>query len=219
MKIPNLVIPERVQLPTYSLPNARKIPTASFERPTAEIPSYTPLRIPLIPETGKPVQERPPGVAPEEEQNPRSKKEQPRERKEDRRESSQPPEVAPAIPASSIPLPNPPLPDIEQLLQQVEERLELEPPSPKEITTTTLPFTDFEVPVPAPEVLVAAGATSTISVGAALAASQVFERAQSVFKPVIKKTLKIITKLQQKPPPLTWARERALPANRLSRSK
>ena len=75
------------------------------------------------------------------------------------------------------------------------------------------------MPVPAPEVLVAAGATSTISVGAALAASQVFERAQSVFKPIIKKALKIITKLQKKPPPLSWARERALPANRLYRSK
>jgi hypothetical protein len=222
MKIPNLVIPERVQLPTYSLPNARKIPTASFERPTAEIPSYEPLRIPLIPETGKPVQERPPGVAPEEEQNPQSKKER-KERSQERKESPQsaspPPEVAPAIPSSAIPSPNLPVPDIDTLIQQVEERLQLEPPSPKEITTTTIPGTNIEVPVPAPEVLVAAGATSTISVGAALAASQVFERAQSVFKPIIKKALKIITKLQKKPPPLSWARERALPANRLSRSK
>ena len=81
MKLPNLVIPERVRLPTYSLPNARKIPTASFERPTAEVPSYEPLRIPLIPGTGRPVQKAPPGVTPAEEENPRSKKER-RERKE-----------------------------------------------------------------------------------------------------------------------------------------
>ena len=219
MKIPNLVIPERVQLPTYSLPNTRQLPTASFERPTAEIPSYKPLTIPLVPETGRPVLERPPGVAPEEEENPQSKKERSQEQKESPQSASPPPEVVPAIPASAIPSPSLPVPDIDTLIQQIEEKLEIEPASPKEITTTTLPFTDIEIPVPAPEVLVAAGATSTISVGAALAASQVFERAQSVFKPIIKKIINIIAKLRKKPPAKSWARQRLEPRQRILRRK
>ena len=145
MKIPNLVIPERVQLPAYSLPNTRQLPTAAFERPTAEIPSYKPLTIPLIPGTGKPVQERPPGVAPAEE-DPQSQ-----EQKESPRSPSQSPPVSPAVPQAEVPKLPPGVPDLESLIQQIEEKIKVEPASPVEVTSTTIPFTNVEIPVPAPD--------------------------------------------------------------------
>jgi hypothetical protein len=98
----------------------------------------------------------------------------------------------PEVPAPDLP----PLPQI---------------PTQETINTIELPG-GFEVPVPPKEILVTAvstaGAASVVSVGATMAATNLFKRVVSIAKPVIKVVLKKIAKLTGKKPPLTWARQR-----------
>jgi len=78
---------------------------------------------------------------------------------------------------------------------------------PKEVTSFTIPFTDYELPVPKQEILVAAGTTASVSVVATLTATAVFKRSVQVLKPVITQALK---KIQQKrgKKVLSWSRQR-----------
>ena len=78
---------------------------------------------------------------------------------------------------------------------------------PKEVTSFTIPFTDYQVPVPKQEILVAAGTTASVSVVATLTATAVFKRSVQVLKPVITQILKRIRKKQGKEV-LSWSRQR-----------
>jgi len=78
---------------------------------------------------------------------------------------------------------------------------------PKEVTSFTIPFTDYEVPVPKQEILVAAGTTASVSVVATLTATAVFKRCVQALKPVITQLVKRIQKKRGKEVP-SWARQR-----------
>ena len=78
---------------------------------------------------------------------------------------------------------------------------------PKEVTSFTIPFTDYEVPVPRQEILVAAGTTASVSVVATLTATAVFKRCVQALKPVITQLVKRIQKKRGKEVP-SWARQR-----------
>ena len=78
---------------------------------------------------------------------------------------------------------------------------------PKEVTSFNIPFTDYQVPVPRQEILVAAGTTASVSVVATLTATAVFKRSVQVLKPLVNQ---IVKKIQQKrgKKTLSWARQR-----------
>ena len=78
---------------------------------------------------------------------------------------------------------------------------------PKEVTSFTIPFTDYELPVPKQEILVAAGTTASVSVVATLTATAVFKRCVQVLKPVITQLVKRIQKKRGKAV-LSWSRQR-----------
>ena len=78
---------------------------------------------------------------------------------------------------------------------------------PKDVTSFNIPFTDYNLPVPKQEILVAAGTTASVSVVATLTATAVFKRSVQVLKPVITQILKRIRKKQGKEV-LSWSRQR-----------
>ena len=78
---------------------------------------------------------------------------------------------------------------------------------PKEVTSFNIPFTDYQVPVPRQEILVAAGTTASVSVVATLTATAVFKRCVQVLKPVITQRVKRIQKKRGKAV-LSWSRQR-----------
>jgi hypothetical protein len=89
------------------------------------------------------------------------------------------------------------------------------PPLPDLPTMDTIELPGgFEVPVPPQEILVTAvttaGTAAVVSVGATMAATNLFKRIVNIAKPAIKAVLKKVAKLRGKKPPLTWARQRQL---------
>ena len=89
------------------------------------------------------------------------------------------------------------------------------PPMPIQDALNTIELPGgIEVPLPPQEVLITAvttaGAASVVSVGATMAAGNLFKRIVSITKPVIKTVLKKLAKFTGKKPPLTWARQRQL---------
>jgi hypothetical protein len=60
-----------------------------------------------------------------------------------------------------------------------------------------IPFTEVEVPLPAPDVLITAGTTATVSVAATLTATAMFKRLVSLFKPIIKQLWNRLAKKKQ----------------------
>lgn len=72
---------------------------------------------------------------------------------------------------------------------------------------TTLSIFGTDVPVPKPEILVAASTTATASVAATLTATWTIKRLTSVLKPVVKQLVKRIQKLRGKKTQ-SWGRER-----------
>ena len=78
------------------------------------------------------------------------------------------------------------------------------PPTPKPakpalpgMTEVQIPFTEVEVPLPAPDVLITAGTTATVSVAATLTATAMFKRLVSLFKPIIKQAWNRLAKKKQ----------------------
>lgn len=70
----------------------------------------------------------------------------------------------------------------------------------------TVQVLGIALPMPAPEILVAAGATAGVSVAATLASTSILKKVTGIMKPIIKQ---IIARLQKKKiVKLTWARER-----------
>lgn len=74
------------------------------------------------------------------------------------------------------------------------------------ISSLTLPG-GFSLPLPKPEILVAAGTTAAVSVAATLTATAVFKKCVSALKPVIKQVINRIQKKLGKTPQ-SWSRQR-----------
>tara|TARA_R100001463_G_scaffold32201_5_gene72316 strand:- start:1624 stop:2229 length:606 start_codon:yes stop_codon:yes gene_type:complete len=101
--------------------------------------------------------------------------------------------------------------DLNQFVIEVEEK-ELE--ASEVVNSVSLPG-GIEVPIPKPEILVAAGTTATVSVGATLLATSVFKKCVSAFKPAVKQ---IINRVQRKlgKKPVSWSRQRLAQRRRKS---
>lgn len=65
----------------------------------------------------------------------------------------------------------------------------------------------LSIPLPKPEILVAAGTTATVSVAATLSATWTLKKVTSLMKPVVKQVVGRLQKLRKKEVP-TWSRER-----------
>ncbi len=101
--------------------------------------------------------------------------------------------------------------DLDQFVLEVEEK-ELE--ASEVVNSVALPG-GIEVPIPKPEILVAAGTTATVSVGATLLATSVFKKCVSALKPAIKQVInRVQRKLGKKP--VSWSRQRLAQRRRKS---
>jgi hypothetical protein len=104
------------------------------------------------------------------------------------------------------PSPAPPQSSVKSQTQKKTEETPEKPPQPKppkipiskEVTKIQIPVLDIEVPVPRAEIVSTAMTTSAVSVGAALAATSIFKRLVSAFKPVIKTAVKKVQKMRGK---------------------
>ena len=102
--------------------------------------------------------------------------------------------------------PAPPQSSVKPQTQKRTEGKPEKPPQPKppkipiskEVTKIQIPVLDIEVPVPRAEIVSTAMTTSAVSVGAALAATSIFKRLVSAFKPVIKTAVKKVQKMRGK---------------------
>ena len=87
-------------------------------------------------------------------------------------------------------------------------------PEIAEIQVVELPLIGIEVPVPRTEILVTAtttaGISSVVAVGGTLFATTLFRQLQPILKPIFKTLLKKLAKLQKKPPPMSFGREKLL---------
>ena len=104
--------------------------------------------------------------------------------------------------------------DFDQFVIEVEEK-EIEA---SEVVNSVLLPGGIEIPIPKPEILVAAGTTAAVSVGATLLATSVFKKCVSAFKPVIKQVVTRVQKKLGKNPP-TWSRQRLEQRRRRSLNK
>ena len=103
--------------------------------------------------------------------------------------------------------------DLDKFIVEVEEK-EIE--ASEVVNSVALPG-GIEIPIPKPEILVAAGTTATVSVGATLLATSVFKKCVSAFKPAIKQVInRVQRKLGKKP--VSWSRQRLAQRRRKSPS-
>jgi len=128
---------------------------------------------------------------------------------------------SPLLPAPVLELPKAELPSYEVMVfpatpppasvgkpkAKKSQETKEEPPQPKppkippisnEVTKVQIPVLNIEVPVPRAEIVSTAMTTSAVSVGAALAATSIFKRLVSAFKPVIKTVVKKVQKMRGK---------------------
>lgn len=83
---------------------------------------------------------------------------------------------------------------------QDEETLEIE-------GVMELDLWGLSIPLPKPEILVAAGTTATVSVAATLSATWTLKKVTALMKPLVKQVVARLQKLRKKEVP-TWSRER-----------
>ena len=128
---------------------------------------------------------------------------------------------SPLLPAPVLELPKAELPSYEVMVfpatpppasvgkprAKKSQETKEEPPQPKppkipsistEVIKVQIPILNKEVPVPRAEIVSTAMTTSAVSVGAALAATSIFKRLVSAFKPVIKTVVKKVQKMRGK---------------------
>lgn len=92
--------------------------------------------------------------------------------------------------------------DVQVEITELQETFET-----KEITEVTVPIAGWVIPLPKPAILVTAGTTAGVSVGATLTATWAFKRSVQVFKPAINALVKKI-KARLGKPTQTWSRMR-----------
>jgi outer membrane biosynthesis protein TonB len=214
-------------IPLFDMPIAPDIPTPALELPELEVPSYEPIFVPRKVTPGSVEQL----VEPQEEEDQQEdrRESQQESQQEAQRESKEAPSAQESSPTPAefsfedI--------DIDKILQwvapfqeQIQEQNTTDealpvpeelPSLPSEESTetgtidgvTTVNVFGLGIPMPEPDILVAAGATATVSVGATLASTAIYKRLVTAFKPMIKKIINSYQKLQGKET-TSWARER-----------
>lgn len=188
-------------LPAFDIPIEAFIPVPAIELPTADQLEFEPIFLPQKVLPGS-VQQL---VEPEEDSDAQQKPPA---------EETEPP-VEPQT--------------VDRTLQQVQQYLRLNPrldmqdgwpfyeepvepilpEEPKEEAiegVVTIQVLGIGVPMPAPEILVAAGATAGVSVAATLASTAMLKRVTGIMKPIIKQAIAQLQK--KKVVKLSWARER-----------
>ena len=171
---------EPLLVPVFEMPGELIIPPPVLNMPQADLPWYQP---PFVPQKVRPLNVRPGAVGESWEEMVEDGQTEKNDKKETK--SGQPPTLKQP--------PTPTTPDVKA--QQLEG-------------VTTLDLGAFSIPVPKPEILVAAGTTATVSVVATLTATSIFKKVVAALKPVVKKLIAKIQKLLKRNPPPTWARER-----------
>ena len=211
-------------IPSFDIPSEAFIPVPVFELPTAERLEFEPI---FRPRTVSPGSIRQLLKPKEEEEPPR------RERQKKKTEPAQ--EEPESPPESSTEDKN-----IDKLLREVQqyqvqsptidmlngwpfEEEPIEPIVPAASKTeaiegvVTVQVLGVPLPMPAPEILVAAGATAGVSVAATLASTSILKKVTGIMKPIIKQ---IIARLQKKKfVKLSWARERLVQRRRIRLNK
>ena len=97
--------------------------------------------------------------------------------------------------------------EAEKNTEKKEQPKQPEVSLPKEVTEFTIHFTDYQIPVPKQEILVAAGTTASVSVVATLTATAVFKRSVQILKPLIQQVVKKVQRGRGKEVP-SWSRQR-----------
>ena len=188
-------MPEPLNIPNLILPVPPDIPVPVLELPKIQYPQYPQVRFPS---------EIQPGVVGQEVPSEATEEEPESSEKEQQDKNQEPPIRVEGI--QQYTTQNPAL----DKLNGWPWEDEIEPSVPEEETTdgiVTIVVAGVELPLPEPQILVAAGATATTSVAATLASTALIKRLSGVMKPIIKK---IISRLQGQDPEdqLTWARQR-----------
>lgn len=186
--------------PAIDLPGPFVIPDPILELPYALVPEYEPLPPYIDPGEAEEMTPSPVKVNSEEEEPEETKEEKPE--KKVTKEEVIPQNLLDKV--NEITKSGPVLPPLPQINIPIPEA---EVETPKEVVTVQIPGTDIDLPVPTPEIMSAAAVTSVISVGATLAATNVFKHMVSVFKPIIQQVVKRIQKILGKEPK-SWARQR-----------
>lgn len=199
-------------IPSFDIPNEAFIPVPAVELPTADQLEYESI---FVPQTVSPgsiqqllnprVREEPSDQEPEEEETEPSQ-EEPETQQEDATEDKSIDKLLQEVQQYQIQSPR-----IDTLNGWPFEQEPVEPIVPEVPKTelegvVTVQVLGIALPMPAPEILVAAGATAGVSVAATLASTSILKKVTGIMKPIIKQ---IIARLQKKKlVKLTWARER-----------
>ena len=208
------------EIPKLLVPDNFGIPVPFLEYPRAELPVFDPIFVPqkidpgsindLLQDLADIHREENLKEEAEQEENPREENSQ--EEKKDQKEKKEHLDKAPDT--NTMPLPKPPnllLPPIQNTPIEVPSLLEDEDASVPESElegVTVIQVLGLPIPMPAPEILVAAGTTATVSVAATLATTSILKKIISIMKPLIKKIMTLVLKKFGKKPPKSWARER-----------
>jgi hypothetical protein len=188
-------LPEPLDIPDLILPIPPDIPVPALELPKIEYPEYPQVLFPS---------ELLPGVVGQEDS---SQEEETEEDPESSEKEQQDKNQESPIRLEGIQQYTRQNPALDTLNGWPWEQ-EIEPSVPEEATEgiVTVVVAGFTVPLPEPQILVAAGATATTSVAATLASTALIKRLSGVMKPIIKK---VIARLRRRPvDQLTWARQR-----------
>ena len=208
------------EIPKLEIPENFGIPIPFLEYPRVEPLQFDPIFVPqtVDPGTVEDLLQDLRDLATEEnleeeaeqEENPGEENSQ--EEKKDQKEKKEHSDKAPDT--NTLPLPKPP-----NLVLPPIQTTPIEVPSLQEDDDDSLPESELEgvtiiqvlglpIPMPAPEILVAAGTTATVSVAATLATTSILKKVISIMKPLIKKIMTLVLKKFGKKPPKSWARER-----------
>ena len=197
------------ELPKLVIPDSFSVPAPPLQYPGVELLKFDPIFVPQRVNPGS-IQDYLQKLA-EQEQEENLEEENPQEEQKDQ-EKTKPQDKAenegtsrPQIP------PTPELPPIQNTPIEVPSLLEDEDASVPESElegVTVIQVLGLPIPMPAPEILVAAGTTATVSVAATLATTSILKKVISIMKPLIKKIMTLVLKKFGKKPPKSWARER-----------
>ena len=208
------------EIPKLEIPENFGIPIPFLEYPRVEPLQFDPIFVPqtVDPGTVEDLLQDLRDLATEEnleeeaeqEENPGEENSQ--EEKKDQKEKKEHSDKAPDTNTLPLPkLPNLELPPIQTTPIEVPSLMEDDDDSFPESElegVTIIQVLGFPIPMPAPEILVAAGTTATVSVAATLATTSILKKVISIMKPLIKKIMTLVLKKFGKKPPKSWARER-----------
>ena len=213
-------------IPAFELPDQVDIPVPAIELPELEVPSYEPIYVPQMVQPGS-LQQLKESQEPEEPQE-SGESQEPQENQSDQQPAEESSnggididKILQQVQQYQQPLPGrnridglpyyseleePSLPEVvpkeqEVIIPKTEEKVEIE-------GVTVIELMGLGVPIPKPEILVAAGATATTSVAATLGSTALLKKVTAVMKPVIKKIANRFLKQDLPEDHLSWARER-----------